>query len=50
MIRTISTFAALAQDHSRKEYDSGQQKFERLCQQSTSLYEALEHRMVSDQS
>ena len=50
MIRVIWTLAVLVQDRSRKEYDSDQPRFERLRQHTRSLYEALEHRMVNDQS
>ena len=50
MIRVIWTLAVLVQDHSRKEYDPSQPKFERLRQHTKSLYEALEHRMGNDQS
>jgi hypothetical protein len=50
MIRVIETLAGLAQDRGCKEYDPDQPKFERLRQHTQSLCEALEHRMVNDQS
>ncbi len=50
MIRVIRTLAVLVRDRSRKGYDPGQPKFERLRQHTRSLYEALEHRMNNDQS
>ncbi|MGV1006471.1 MAG: hypothetical protein ACOYEV_17270 [Candidatus Nanopelagicales bacterium] len=50
MIRVIWTLAVLVQDSSRKEYDPGQPRFERLRQHAKSLYGALDHRMANDQS
>jgi hypothetical protein len=46
----IWILAVLVQDRTRKEYDPGQPKFERLRQHTKSLYGALEDRMDNAQS